>query len=540
MPRPRASRGMIILCSLVLLFGSAQFMIMRPLLAGRKGKERSKPPAEESVEQESEPEPEIEDVVKSNSQQHRQVHFKEIEFSKLKSGDFIALQAADGRWIARPPSSHHKTATAAEKTWKLVVKDESHSFKSVIGTYLGLNRESAIVAQARGTSSEERWKIHSGSGSTIYIEGLGRDGKNKFIGTVNATDKDLSCRYTEKTSETKIKIFKVTNSNIWEDYLSDKNKHYNKEEKEQLYSSYLKEFLPIFGSPKPLNKSGDLYEEALLIFQRTLKGWQKLPKPIQPLLLMEPTDDIGIRQVTELGGGSVLSATKFEHHEEYKKQPTYRGLFSAAFSFAKSHTKSDCEMAVYSNGDILYSTSLRDTLGSALSYAGEVENSNRVLVIGTRINTDMPDDLDLDVDSQDYDAVLKKLAKTGRRYQSNAEDYFAVSRSLFDWDAMPDFIVGGVAFDNWLVAKANRGSKSNRKSVPTVVVDASDTVTAIHQNHGKGRKDSHLQGKSTYNRKLAVKEGSWSKGRVVDAKYCALNTPWKEIVVFERRRMLFK
>eukprot|EP01060_Flectonema_neradi_P039592 TRINITY_DN8776_c2_g1_i1.p1 TRINITY_DN8776_c2_g1~~TRINITY_DN8776_c2_g1_i1.p1 ORF type:complete len:259 (+),score=66.14 TRINITY_DN8776_c2_g1_i1:352-1128(+) len=257
---------------------------------------------------------------------------------------------------------------------------------------------------------------------------------------------------------------------------------------------------------------------------------------MKPLLMMEPSDDLGMQQVTDLGGQSIYSERTFEHHKEYTKQPTYRGLFDAAFSHEKSVSE-NCEMAVYSNGDILYSTSIRDTLGSSLAYAKDIEKTDRVLVIGTRINTDMPEELDLDVNQQDYDSLLKKLAKTGRRYQSNAEDYFAVSKPLFDWKALPDFIVGGVAFDNWIVAKANRAYK--QKGKPVVVVDASDTITAIHQNHGKGRKDSHLQGKSTYNRKLAVKEGSWSKGRVVDAKYCSLNTPWDEIIVVERRRLLF-
>ena len=163
----------------------------------------------------------------------------------------------------------------------------------------------------------------------------------------------------------------------------------------------------------------------------------------------------------------------------------------------------------------------------------------RLLVVGQRINVDMPSDggVDLKVSEARLDSTLARLAKKGQKYQTNAEDYFAVSRALFKWDKLPDFMVGGVAFDNWFVSKANRD-----KPVPNevIAVDATDTIIAVHQNHGKGRKDSHLQPKSQYNRELAAKQGSWSKGRVVDTKYATMKTPWQEVLVVERRRLLFE
>ena len=157
----------------------------------------------------------------------------------------------------------------------------------------------------------------------------------------------------------------------------------------------------------------------------------------------------------------------------------------------------------------------------------------RLLVVGQRVNVKMPKKGQLDLDDEEAaEAALETLAKGGQRYQTNAEDYFAVSRALYEWEGLPDFVVGGVAFDNWFVGKANRDDK-------VLVVDGTDTILAVHQNHGKGRKDSHLHPKSKYNRELAARHGSWSKGRVVDAKYATMRTPWNEIVVVNRRHLLF-
>ena len=43
---------------------------------------------------------------------------------------------------------------------------------------------------------------------------------------------------------------------------------------------------------------------------------------------------------------------------------------------------------------------------------------------------------------------VENYARNGQLFQGNAEDYFIVSRDMFDWDKIPDFVVGGVAFDN--------------------------------------------------------------------------------------------
>jgi hypothetical protein len=57
--------------------------------------------------------------------------------------------------------------------------------------------------------------------------------------------------------------------------------------------------------------------------------------------------------------------------------------------------------------------------------------------------------------------------------QSDAEDYFIVRGAGFDWaGGVPPFVIGRVAYDNWLVDYAVHHFET---------VDATVTVKAVHQ-----------------------------------------------------------
>ena len=152
------------------------------------------------------------------------------------------------------------------------------------------------------------------------------------------------------------------------------------------------------------------------------------------------------------------------------------------------------------------------------------------MVVGQRVNVDMPSDfLGLD------EAALHKYESAGEIFQTNAEDYFIVSRHLFDWDGhdVPDFVVGGVAFDNWIVAKANRDRHA-------LVIDATRTITAIHQNHDADVKVSHAHPKSHYNAELARKHGGFSGGgKVSDAEFSTERRRDGKVAVLDKHRLLY-
>jgi hypothetical protein len=97
------------------------------------------------------------------------------------------------------------------------------------------------------------------------------------------------------------------------------------------------------------------------------------------------------------------------------------------------------------------------------------------LMIGRRWDTDVTEALDFG--DSGWSERVKRLAKEHGELQPGwSVDYFVFRRGLYA--EMPEFVIGRVWWDHWLVWKArNTGAD---------VVDASSQVTAIHQNHDYG------------------------------------------------------
>ena len=94
------------------------------------------------------------------------------------------------------------------------------------------------------------------------------------------------------------------------------------------------------------------------------------------------------------------------------------------------------------------------------------------LVVGTRFNIDLNQAL---VSAADIPAIASGARKRGDTSQFYGSDYF-VFESNRAFRKLPPFAVGRIGWDNWMIYHARRcGLK---------VIDASPSVTALHQNHG--------------------------------------------------------
>jgi hypothetical protein len=107
----------------------------------------------------------------------------------------------------------------------------------------------------------------------------------------------------------------------------------------------------------------------------------------------------------------------------------------------------------------------------------------RFLMVGRRWDTEIREALDFgDGDYRAgaepaWSARVKETARTcGVRQPGWSIDYFAFRRGLYA--EMPALVIGRVWWDHWLVWKAREEGAA--------VVDASEVVTAIHQNHDYG------------------------------------------------------
>jgi hypothetical protein len=129
-------------------------------------------------------------------------------------------------------------------------------------------------------------------------------------------------------------------------------------------------------------------------------------------------------------------------------------------------------------------------------------------MVGRRWDTEIYEPIDFS--SQNWEEQTRNRALSAR-HQRDAWwiDYFAFRRGLFGSD-IPPFALGRTSWDNWLVWK---GCKSGYP-----VVDASPSVTAVHQNHDYGHHPQGMKGvwkgeEAQRNFQLA---GGWDHMRTID------------------------
>jgi len=141
----------------------------------------------------------------------------------------------------------------------------------------------------------------------------------------------------------------------------------------------------------------------------------------------------------------------------------------------------------YLNADILFDRRLVQALRAVLRGVREKVLHERVLIVGRRTNFDMP--LVMSEQSRwrlSGEKDLKQVAHMGargRQFQTDAEDFFFIRRGSFVWSRIPDFVIGRLAYDNWLVDHAFHDGMDR--------VDISETVHAVHQTGSDGNKAGH-------------------------------------------------
>ena len=134
----------------------------------------------------------------------------------------------------------------------------------------------------------------------------------------------------------------------------------------------------------------------------------------------------------------------------------------------------------FANGDILFDTSLSETLMSLMNRGNSLPHEP-VLVIGQRTNYKMSDNLTQPVIDFYY---IEQLRARGKLFLTNAEDYFLFTPN-FPRYLFKDLVIGRPAYDNYLVIMSMKLNVS--------VVDSTKTLTALHQ---QSSKESELAGQN--------------------------------------------
>ena len=205
--------------------------------------------------------------------------------------------------------------------------------------------------------------------------------------------------------------------------------------------------LTIFSTPKPFRG------HIRTIQRNAIQSWKRIHPDVDVILFGddegagETAREFGLRYVPEVPRNEF--GTKL-----------LRGFFEPAQEMARY------EHLCYVNCDII----LTRSLVSAIDFTAS--NFRRFLVVGRRCDTDIAEPWNFS--DLAWEERLSALAqRQGRMAAPWFIDYFAFHRGLYE--KMPPFVIGRIHWDHWLIWKA--------RSSGSAVVDASDCILAVHQNH---------------------------------------------------------
>ncbi|KAK3611758.1 hypothetical protein CHS0354_014105 [Potamilus streckersoni] len=217
--------------------------------------------------------------------------------------------------------------------------------------------------------------------------------------------------------------------------------------------------------------------EKVLVYNNTLYNWQTL-RPHAQLIFF--TKDASAGEKVKFIHWNIFPVL---HYSE-------SGIPAIKDMYKQARELYNTSWYGYFNGDILLTEDILETLKYVSSVSDNFPNAS-ILIIGRRMNV-------LNVTSEEVTKMngIKESARSrGSLYEIDAEDYFITNR-LFPWNKIPEFVIGRAGYDNWIVGHA-------RCDLGTIVIDATETLTAVHQTTSKGgNKEGFAHEDKNYNLEL--------------------------------------
>jgi hypothetical protein len=241
--------------------------------------------------------------------------------------------------------------------------------------------------------------------------------------------------------------------------------------------------ITIFSTPKPFT------DPFIATIQRNaIRSWTKLGSEVEVVLL---GDEPGMAQVIEAFG--IRHIPQVECNEW--GTPLVRSLFERVGEVSRTPLLS------LVNADIIL---MDDFVQAALAVKRQAQN---FLMVGRRwgLNVDAPLDF-----GEGWEGDLRdEINRRGMLHPKFSIDYFVFPRGQYE--QMPDFVIGRPQWDNWMIY--------HTRSMGWPVVDATESVLAVHQNHDyrhlPGNQPPHGLEEGRRNRQYA---GGWrAKYTILDA-----------------------
>jgi hypothetical protein len=135
--------------------------------------------------------------------------------------------------------------------------------------------------------------------------------------------------------------------------------------------------------------------------------------------------------------------------------------------FRQAESRANRPLLGYINADII----LGADFPAAVRVLDKIQRP--FLAVGRRWDLDLGEAIDYS-DPAWEDGLRRQVRERGVLHPSSGIDYFIYRRGL--WGGIPPFAVGRTMWDNWLIWRARKRG--------AMVVDATASIWAVHQNHG--------------------------------------------------------
>ena len=229
-----------------------------------------------------------------------------------------------------------------------------------------------------------------------------------------------------------------------------------------------------------------------IIQRNAIASWKRLHADVEVILF---GDDEGAAEIAREMG---------LRHEPWVERNEF-GSKRLDWMFLRAQEIARHRVLCYSNCDIVLPQEFCEALRRVMA------EHARFLMVGRRWDTDIAEPWDFD--APDADEQLVRFAREhGKQRGCDCVDYFAFRRGFFA--ELKPLVVGRIWWDHWLVWKARKMQGD--------VVDASEMVTAVHQNHDYGYHAAGVRGvwgDAQAKRNYELAGGPWHLHTIADATH---------------------
>jgi hypothetical protein len=204
----------------------------------------------------------------------------------------------------------------------------------------------------------------------------------------------------------------------------------------------------LFATPKPFMGMTAIQQ------RNAIRSWLQLGEAVEVTLV---GDDAGTAEIAK--------ELELRHVPAVARDDSGTPLVSSVFQTGVATARAP--VLCYVNADIILLPDFLDALRKM--------RFRKFLMVGRRWDVRLDDPVDF-ASASWRETLLDYVRREARLHSVTGIDYFAFTRGWLE--PMPDFAIGRTIWDNWIIFRARA------RGVP--VVDASDVVTAIHQNHDYG------------------------------------------------------